>query len=122
MNKLKPLVVCASILGLNYKWLIAEADAGRIPCLHTVDNVLADPEAVQEALLERTCMPWTSVAPTRPGNFWATKTNGALCLVAVWNDGGLRCLAMGKKDEERIEDFEWWMRIADPPLPPRVQC
>jgi hypothetical protein len=39
--------------GLTQAWLKAEADAGRIPCFRAGQRMLFDPEAVEQALLQR---------------------------------------------------------------------
>jgi hypothetical protein len=39
--------------GLSVAWLKAEAEAGRIPCFKAGRKLLFDPEAVEQALLQR---------------------------------------------------------------------
>jgi hypothetical protein len=39
--------------GLSYAWLKAEAEAGRLPCFRAGRKLLFDPEAVEQALLQR---------------------------------------------------------------------
>lgn len=39
--------------GLTVAWLKAEAEAGRIPCFKAGRRLLFDPEAVEQALVER---------------------------------------------------------------------
>ena len=39
--------------GLSQAWLKAEADAGRIPCFRAGRKLLFDPDAVEQALLQR---------------------------------------------------------------------
>jgi hypothetical protein len=39
--------------GLTQAWLKAEADSGRIPCFRAGRRMLFDPEAVEQALLQR---------------------------------------------------------------------
>ena len=40
-------------LRVTAKWLKAEADAGRVPCLKADNTYLFDPETVELVLLER---------------------------------------------------------------------
>lgn len=51
--RLLPLNVVARRLRVPLKWLRAEADARRIPCLVADSKYLCDLEAVEAALLER---------------------------------------------------------------------
>ena len=49
----KALDAMALQLGVSQKWLKAEAEAGRIPCLKAGRTLLFNPEAVFEVLAER---------------------------------------------------------------------
>ena len=48
-----PLQRLAQRLGLPAAWLRAEAEAGRIPSLRAGRRLLFNPEAVEDALIER---------------------------------------------------------------------
>ncbi len=48
-----PLKQTASQLGVPAKWLKAEADAGRVPCLQAGRRILFNLQAVAQALFER---------------------------------------------------------------------
>jgi hypothetical protein len=50
---LQTLQVCARILGVPTAWLRAEAEEGRVPCLHTGRSYLFDVDLVEHLLLER---------------------------------------------------------------------
>jgi hypothetical protein len=56
-RSLLPLNVAARKLRVPFKWLRAEAEAGRIPCLRTDKQFMCDLEAVEAALLERARRP-----------------------------------------------------------------
>lgn len=51
--KLLPLGPTARIFRVPVRWLKAEAEAGRVPCLKADKAILFDPEAVEKVLLER---------------------------------------------------------------------
>jgi hypothetical protein len=53
MNELLNLSRLARRLGLTRKWLKAEADSGRLPCLKAGSRYVFDLEATQEALAKR---------------------------------------------------------------------
>ena len=53
MSELLSLPRLARRLGITRKWLKAEADAGRLPCLNAGGRYVFDLEAVQEALAKR---------------------------------------------------------------------
>jgi hypothetical protein len=52
-SQLVPIRLAARWLHVPLKWLRAEAEAGRIPCLRADKAILCDPAAVEAALLER---------------------------------------------------------------------
>jgi hypothetical protein len=56
-SPLVPLRLAARWLRVPLKWLRAEAEAGRIPCLRADSQFLCDPAAVETALLERARRP-----------------------------------------------------------------
>jgi hypothetical protein len=56
-SALAPLNVAARRLRVPFKWLRAEAEAGRVPCLRAGKQILCDIEAVEAALLERARRP-----------------------------------------------------------------
>jgi hypothetical protein len=56
-SQLVPLNVAARWLCVPLRWLRAEAEAGRIPCLRADNQILCDFEAVQAVLLERARQP-----------------------------------------------------------------
>lgn len=47
----------ARMLRVSRKWLIVEADAGRVPCLRAGGAILFDRDAVVCALIERASKP-----------------------------------------------------------------
>jgi hypothetical protein len=51
--RLVPLNRAARWLHVPLKWLLAEAEAGRIPCLRAGRRILCDLAAVEEVLLQR---------------------------------------------------------------------
>lgn len=51
--QLRPVGPTAELLGVPCRWLEAEADAGRVPCLRIGRTVLFDVESVQQALLSQ---------------------------------------------------------------------
>jgi hypothetical protein len=52
--ELASLKLCARWLGVPRKWLLAEAQAGRIPCIHAGgDDYICDVAAVEQSLLAR---------------------------------------------------------------------
>ena len=51
--RLLPLNLVARRLRVPVRWLRAEAEAGRVPCLRADNKLLCDLEAVEAALLER---------------------------------------------------------------------
>ena len=56
MNAKRNLVQVVSIAArysVPAKWIIAEADAGRIPCLRAGGELLFDPVAVERAFVKR---------------------------------------------------------------------
>ncbi len=53
MSELLSLARAARRLGLTAKWLRAEADAGRVPCLRAGTRYLFDLAALTEALANR---------------------------------------------------------------------
>jgi hypothetical protein len=55
--QLTPIRLVARWLRVPVRWLRAEAEAGRIPCLRADSQILCDPEAVEAALLERARQP-----------------------------------------------------------------
>jgi hypothetical protein len=63
-NQLVPLNVAARWLRVPLKWLRAEADAGRIPCLRADSAILVDTDAVEAVLLERARRPDPGAPPT----------------------------------------------------------
>lgn len=56
-RSLLPLNVVARRLRVPLRWLVAEAEAGRVPSLRAGRAFLVDPEAVENALLERARRP-----------------------------------------------------------------
>jgi hypothetical protein len=52
-SKLLPVGPMARRLRVPVRWLRAEAEAGRIPCLKAERSILFDPDAVEAVLLER---------------------------------------------------------------------
>jgi hypothetical protein len=62
MSKILPLSVVARRLRVTRAWLQAEVEAGRIPALKAGSRILADPDAVEAALLTRA----RGEAPTPP--------------------------------------------------------
>jgi len=54
---LLPLNVVARRLRVPVRWLLAEAEAGRVPCLRAGAAVLCDPDAVEQVLLARARQP-----------------------------------------------------------------
>ena len=52
-TRILPLNIVARRLRVPTRWLRAEAEAGRIPCLHAGNQFLCDPDAVEAALLKR---------------------------------------------------------------------
>jgi hypothetical protein len=56
-RRLVPITVAARKLRVATKWLNAEAEAGRIPCLRAGNQILCEIEAVEAALLERARQP-----------------------------------------------------------------
>ncbi len=52
-SQLVPLNIAARWLRVPLRWLRAEAEAGRIPCLRADSQILCDLEAVESALLKR---------------------------------------------------------------------
>jgi hypothetical protein len=52
-RSLLPLNVAARKLRVPFRWLRAEAEAGRIPCLRTDKQFMCDLEAVEAVLLAR---------------------------------------------------------------------
>jgi hypothetical protein len=52
-TRLLPLNVVARRLRVTVRWLRAEAEAGRIPCLRAGNQFLCDIGAVEATLLER---------------------------------------------------------------------
>jgi len=52
-NKLTKLGPMARRLGVTTRWLRAEAEAGRIPCLKAEDRLLFDADAVQKIMVQR---------------------------------------------------------------------
>ena len=52
-SKLLPLGPMARRLRVPSKWLRAEAEADRVPCLKAGKAILFDADAVEQALLER---------------------------------------------------------------------
>ena len=59
-TRLLPLNIVARRLRLPVRWLQAEAEAGRVPCLRAGNAFLCDPEAIEAALLERARRPVTT--------------------------------------------------------------
>jgi hypothetical protein len=55
--QLVPINVAARWLRVPLRWLRAEAEAGRVPCLRADNQFLCDFEAVEAALLERARRP-----------------------------------------------------------------
>lgn len=53
MDEVLTLPRMASRLGVTARWLRAEAEAGRVPCLRAGTRFLFNPVAVQEALARR---------------------------------------------------------------------
>ena len=53
MSEILTLPKMASALRVTAKWLKAEADAGRVPCLRAGRRYLFAPAAVEKALAER---------------------------------------------------------------------
>jgi hypothetical protein len=51
--KLLPLYAMARQLHVSNKWLRAEAEAGRIPCLQADRQILFNPSVVEPLLVER---------------------------------------------------------------------
>ena len=51
--KLLPVGPMARHLRVTVKWLRAEAEAGRLPCVRADRAILFDPDAVERALLDR---------------------------------------------------------------------
>ena len=51
--KLQPIGPTARYLRVPVKWLRAEAEAGRVPCLRADSRFLFDPQFVERALLKR---------------------------------------------------------------------
>lgn len=56
-SKLLPINLVARKLRVPVGWLQSEADSGRVPCLQAGNRTLADPVAVETALLERARRP-----------------------------------------------------------------
>jgi hypothetical protein len=56
-SQLVPIRLVARWLRVPVRWLRAEADAGRIPCLRADNQFLCDLEAVEAVLLERARQP-----------------------------------------------------------------
>ena len=56
-NRLVPLNIVARRLHVPVRWLIEEAEAGRIPCLRAGKSFVCDPTAVESILLERARLP-----------------------------------------------------------------
>ena len=56
-TRLLPLNRVARYLRLPIRWLQAEAEAGRVPCLRAGNAILCDPVAIEAALLERARQP-----------------------------------------------------------------
>lgn len=56
-TRLLPINMIARRLRVPPKWLRAEAEANRIPCLRADNQILCDLEAVEAALLERARQP-----------------------------------------------------------------
>jgi hypothetical protein len=54
---LLPLNIVARRLRVPVRWLSAEAEAGRVPCLRAGNVFVCDPQAVEAALLERARQP-----------------------------------------------------------------
>ena len=54
---LLPLNVVARRLRVPVRWLRAEAEAGRVPCLSAGKAFLCDPQVVEAVLLERARQP-----------------------------------------------------------------
>jgi len=52
-NQLLPLNIVARRLRVPVRWLRAEAEAARIPCLRACNQFLCDVAAVEAALLQR---------------------------------------------------------------------
>jgi hypothetical protein len=52
-SNLVPLNVAARWLRVPLRWLRAEAEAGRVPCLRADDQILCDYEAIEAVLLKR---------------------------------------------------------------------
>jgi hypothetical protein len=53
LHTLRMLAERLKPFGLTQAWLKAEAEAGRIPCFRAGRRMLFDPEAVEQALLQR---------------------------------------------------------------------
>lgn len=51
--KLLPVGPMARLLRVPVRWLRAEAEAGRVPCLKADTALLFDPDTVERVLLER---------------------------------------------------------------------
>lgn len=60
-RSLLPLNIVARRLRVPVRWLQAEADAGRVPCLRAGNVFICDPDAVESALLERARQPVLNV-------------------------------------------------------------
>lgn len=51
--KLLPVGPMARVLRVPVRWLKDEAEAGRVPCLKAGNVYLFDPDAVEQALVDR---------------------------------------------------------------------
>jgi hypothetical protein len=63
--KLQPLNIVARRLRVPVRWLLEEAEAGRVPCLQAGKVFICDPEVVESALLERARLPVVNVEGRR---------------------------------------------------------
>jgi len=53
LPRLLPVETVARMNGLTGRWLRAECDAGRIPCLRDGRRIIVDRETVERILLDR---------------------------------------------------------------------
>ena len=69
MNKttpsLVPLNIVARRLRVPVRWLLNEAEAGRVPCLRANRAFLCDPDAVESVLIERARQPVSATEARR---------------------------------------------------------